>query len=244
MSFISGALRYYLSAGGIIGEADGQMLERTIEQGIVSQFLNNFDNLDISVKKRMVGAYLPTEQKALFCLNDTTYVYDEKAIRYTGGQGGWSTWGLSFAGGCLYDVEDELDFTPGKTFYFFKPGDSALYSFGTSQTDDGDSIRIEWKSGAIAASRYKSQVYDVGLWVNSQDAGDSTLAVYVIDENRDTVSTGYLSELNTKRYHLKELLTNENHYFNIYIVSNKSVTNTIIDGIDIRFETVATPEIE
>jgi len=228
-SYVPGALNYYLSSGGIVGETDGKQLERTVSQGLISKQLNNFDDLSMATQYGMVGQYLPTEQMALFCLGDTTYAYFEKT-------GSWATWDFTFGGGCLYDVEDELDFMPGKTFYFFRAGDSTIYTYGTGNTDNGDSIRVEWKSGAIYPDRWKEQVQDIGLWVESTNGDDSLILVYVLDDGGDTLSTTAFSDLNDARYHLKEVATAEpGQYFQIYIVSDKSLADTRINGIDYKY---------
>jgi len=228
-SYVPGALNYYLSSGGIVGETDGKQLERTVSQGLISKQLNNFDDLSMATQYGMVGQYLPTEQMALFCLGDTTYAYFEKT-------GSWATWDFTFGGGCLYDVEDELDFMPGKTFYFFRAGDSTIYTYGTGNTDNGDSIRVEWKSGAIYPDRWKKQVQDIGLWVESTNGDDSLILVYVLDDGGDTLSTTAFSDLNDARYHLKEVATAEpGQYFQIYIVSDKSLADTRINGIDYKY---------
>jgi hypothetical protein len=52
----------------------------------------------------------------------------------------------------------------------------------------------------------------------------------------DTVATAYYSDLASARYHLKEIASNAgSQYFQIYIVSNKSTGNTIIDMIDFEY---------
>lgn len=228
-SHVAGTMQYYLSTRGIEAESDGQYLERTIDGSLLSASLNNFDDMSIATKSSMVGMYLPTDQIALFSLSgnvDTTWAFFEET-------GAWSTWDLTFAGGTLYDTEDELNFTPGKTFYFFKEDDSVLYTFGTANTDNGDSITMTWRSGVIGADRYMRNLNDVGLWVSGNSVVDSLVTVYIYNEHGTKSDSLIFPALNGERYILKEYGGDQPfQYFQLEIQHTGGSADTKIDRID------------
>jgi len=168
-------------------------------------------------------------------------VWDEKAQ-------GWSTWSLPIAGYTYYGTESGTDFIPGDTLYFIKPGDSTIYRYGTSESDNESNIPILWKSGPLFIDdidRYK-QITTVGLATNSSDA---TNALYLLGYRHDdslTFSSSFKTL--TSRYQLNGVASktgltgyasNEGLYYNIALGANVTSTlgNTEIDGIDIWYTT-------
>jgi hypothetical protein len=128
---------YYLTSRGVVRESEGQFLERTQAVELVSAPLANFTSLPIATLKDAKGFYY--DQKYLLCIGDTTYVYDERA-------NAWSTWGFKFADATRYGTEEELNFLPGDSMYFTRPGSSNIYRYGTDERDNGSAIAMTWKS--------------------------------------------------------------------------------------------------
>jgi len=230
---------YFLSSAGVLRETEGGELERTFNTELVSAPLRNFDDLSITTKKNAVAAY--HNQKYMLSIGDTTYVYDERVD-------GWVTWDLTFGGTALYGTETDVNFIPGDTLYFFKPGDSTLCRYGTSEYDnyqagvDSTNIPFYWYTGPLLASDQHVMIDKIGLWTKSEDAINAYY-VQIFDQNDTSRGTEHFAPL-TSRYSTQSFPVNQGNYFRIQSGSNIIVGNmnsTIIDGMDIYWTTVGAP---
>jgi len=238
-SHAAGPVHYFLSNDNVLGETEGGQLERVYQSAKISAPIDNIDKLSMPARRKAVG--LLWNEHYLLSIGDTTYVWDEKAQ-------GWSTWSLPIADYTYYGTESATEFIPGDTLYFIKPGDSTIYRYGTSESDNGVTITLLWRSGPVLSGcidRYK-QITTVGLAVNSSDASSS---LYVLGYRHDD-SSAFLTTFSdlTARYTLNGLplkyggsqyATNEGLYYNIALGATATATlgDTEIDGIDIWYTT-------
>jgi hypothetical protein len=232
-SHILGRSHYFLSTRGIETESDGLTLERTVVSGLLSHQLSSFRDRTIADLSNMVAAYVPTEQLALFSLGDTTWAYFEEAGRRTQGRGGWATWSMTFKGATLYDTEEELNFIPGKTLYFFRDNDPNIYRYGTATTDNGVRITMDWRSGAFGVDRWKDRVEDIGLWVNSSDNTDSVLTAFTFNQDGTKNDSVIFPRLSNATYLLEAFGGfTPTQWFQIGLSNSGTISNTKINMID------------
>jgi len=215
---------YYLSEYGVVRITDGTTLERRYGVELVSKQLNNFDNLSIASKRTAQGAYIPSSRQYLLCIGDTTYVYDERAD-------GWTTWSMTFAGADLYAVEAGAQFVPGDSLYFIKPGDSTVFRYGGSTTDNGEPISMWWKSAPLFVDRNREHIRALGVWTSFGVATDSVM-VYRYDEaeNPALLITDCITGA-TSRYTVKSMEGGDYLYQRLGIGAKRS----IINGLDIYY---------
>jgi len=236
---------YYLSSEGIRRTTDGITLDRTYEDVLVSAPLKNFTDLPITTLVNTEGFYF--DQKAMFCIGDTTYVYDERA-------GAWSTWNMTFAGATLYGTEDELNFLPGDSMYFIRAGDSLLYRYGAgSQTDKGSQIRMRWRSGPIGLDNNLAltSINSVTLITNGDDATDQIYG-YIYDESdveidvSPTIHNYVIFDSLTVRYRAMGMLPHFGLYHSFHMTNGVQLVNSdaVVDGIVIRYSVGGVPLIE
>lgn len=232
-SYTKGAAHYFLSNRGIEKETDGQFLERTVNTFPLSAPLASFRNRTIADLSNMVAMYVPTEQLALFSLGDTTWAYFEEAGARTQEQGGWATWSMTFKGATLFDTEDELNFIPGKTMYFYQDDDPNIYRYGTATTDNGSLIAMEWRSGAFGVDRHDDRVIDLGLWVNSTDNADSILTAFVYNQDGTKNDSTIFPSLSNSTYLLQTFGGfTATQWFQIGLSNSGTISNTDINMID------------
>lgn len=224
---------YYLSDRGVLREAEGQFLERTQSIELISSPLDNFTALPITTLDDAVGFYF--DQKYMLSIGDTTYVYDERAKA-------WSTWGFKFAAATLYGTEDELNFLPGDSMYFIRPGESNLNRYGTSENDNAVRIVTSWRSGPlfIQSPRFK-QINAIELAYNDGVAADSVSINLYNDQGAQIqdVRPGGLDALVfdglTGRYQKQTVEPHvQPRYYELLLVGLLSTTSsgTTIDMID------------
>lgn len=235
-SFATGlGSRYYLSGEGVIRESDGKQLDNTVDFGLVSDQLDNLDNLSLAIRRGAVGFYHDHKYMLSVPAVDTIYVYDERA-------GAWSTWGYSFGGATKYGVEVNARFVPGDTMYFFKQGGNDIFRYGTSELDNESAISIQWKSGPLLIGPNEKQITKLGLWVQSEDFATDRFYIRIKNESGTTVDSVFFSTLNGKRYHLKGASpTSQAIFFTVEAttVFNQTLDNTVIDAIDIFWKPVS-----
>jgi hypothetical protein len=191
----------YLSDAGVVLEKDGEFLERTIVPGIISNTLINFNDMDPLVRKDARGMWLSREQQYWLSIGDTTYIWDWQATKQLG-ENVWTTSSVTFAGGTLYDVDDEFAVVPGRSFYFWREGDNRIFRYGQGITfpeldfdaeDDvaGDYTQIVpiYRMSPLLWGSERSQITGYGLLVNFDGA--------VADSN-ETISIVAYNELGTQ----------------------------------------------
>lgn len=231
---------YYLTDEGVVRETEGTDLERTFKIQLVSAKLDNFDKMDIKTKSRSYGFY-HNQKYYLYVPSpiDTTYIFDERA-------NAWSTASLKFSSAGLYGIQPNVEFIPGDTIYFTRPGSSGLYRLGSSEKDNGNSIPINWQSAPLFVDHSYEKVGKIGLWCESDSTYDS-LAVYIKDEDANTDGYAYFSNL-TSRYVKRGISCNSAMYFYINLSSfagaDLHIGKAYIDGIDIWYERQGVKEIE
>jgi hypothetical protein len=236
---------FYLSARGVVFESEGMQLERTVVSGLVSQKLRNFDIMTLATKRDAVGRWLPDKGKYLLCIGDTTYVYDKRASDLLGEEV-WSTWtGLTFTGGTLYNVEDNLAFLPGNDFYFVKDNDSRLFHYASSEYDPRTTtVGIYWQNRNIVADPpYKSQVTGVGIRGYSSTATDS-LIVATVDESSTVVGTALFIDSLTQRYRLKAFAPSTALEYGILLYNSGVIPSHYFSGYVDRIDVFIEPRIE
>lgn len=238
---------YYLSNHGVIFEGEGQFLERTRTFDLVSAPLKNFNELSTVTKSGAVGFYF--DQKYMLNIGDTTYVYDERSKT-------WATWSLKFADATLYGVEDQVNFIPGDSMYFIKPGESNLYRFGTSQDDNGSSFSIQWRSGPLLMDPPGTKsIKMVEINANSDSTTDSlTFILYdetntLIQNIDDGVDPNFLTytELGN-RFQIQGInpVTADTRFYRIRISSTSSASDNgmAVNGVDIYWRWTGFPIID
>jgi len=218
---------YYLSDAGVVFETEGQQLERTYNTPLISNKLDNFEKLSITEKSKATSFYI--DRKYMLNIGDTTYVYDEHG-------GDWSIWRFNFLSATLYGAENSVDFIPGDTMYFVRPGDSVLYRYGTSETDNGSAIQIAYKTPPLFIDNSYKQATAIGLWATSSDVNDSII-VQILDEEGSTVGQMGFPTL-TQRYYEKGHKTSIAKYLQFIIATDisTSLNTTVIDGLDIYYK--------
>ena len=186
----------YLSDAGVVLERDGEFLERTIVPGIISNTLINFNDMDPLVRKDARGMWLSREQQYWLSIGDTTYIWDWQATKQLG-ENAWTTSSITFAGGTLYDTDDEFAVVPGRTFYFWREGDNRIFQYGQDITfpeDDFDSedagggdylpIVPVYRMSPLLWGSERSQITGYGLLVNFDGAvADSNETVSIVAYN-------------------------------------------------------------
>jgi hypothetical protein len=221
---------YYLSDYGVVRINDGQFLDRRHTVDLASKTLSNFDDLPIATKRAAVGMYIPGYRQYLLSIGDTTYVYDERAD-------GWTTWGFAISSAGMYGVEDNLQFVPGDTMYFTKPGDIDLYRYASDSTDNDTVFLATWKSAPLWVDEWYEHINAVGVWSPDMDANDS-IAVYIYGEDGSAskVGTNIVYILGAVgRYSIKTL--NQRNFLmqSLGIENMGGGSGTEIDGLDIFF---------
>ncbi len=187
----------YMSRAGVVLESEGPNLERTFVSGLVSDKLDNFKKMSVTTLSRAVGAYLPDQRQALWCIGDTTYVYDVAAQA-------WSTFtNMTFGGACLYDTGNTVGLTPTQTLYFFKKGGSTLYKYANSSGKDvqtGAYCPIAYKTPLLYPDFNYDQILQVNLQARDAVAGVDILFGEITNEKGtalesaiafDSLATGY-----------------------------------------------------
>lgn len=219
---------YYLSNAGVILETEGLYRERQIQTGLISEVLDNFDKLSISNKRSAIGFKFDREHKYFLSVPavDTTYVWDERA-------GQWSTWDLVFSDAILYGTESSVDFIPGDTMYFIRPGDSILYKYGTRSTDNGSQIDLVWKGGPFGVSKDLQTVEAVGFWTRSDSAKDSI--AYFVRNDQDASTGSIIVDSLNLRFRGTQEQSNPGLFHSIDILTNTSKVrgDIYIDGYDV-----------
>jgi hypothetical protein len=104
---------------------------------------------------------------------DSLYVYDERS-------GGWSVWtgGVVFSDAIKYGTELSVDFIPGDTMYYIRPGDSTLYRFGSDTTDNGTTVSYTYYSTPLAIDYSLKQLDAFGLWSEATSSDSATVGIY------------------------------------------------------------------
>lgn len=219
---------HYLSNAGVILETEGLYRERQIKTGLLSDVLDNFDKLSISDKRDAVGFKFDREHKYFLSVPsvDTTYVWDERA-------GQWSTWDLVFSDAILYGTESSVDFIPGDTMYFIRPGDSTLYQYGQGYDDNGAQIDLVWRGGPFGVSKHIQTVDEVGFWTRSDSANDS-IAYFVRNDQDATTGSVIVDSLNL-RFRGVQAQSNTGLFHSMDILTNTSKVrgDIFIDGYDV-----------
>jgi hypothetical protein len=236
---------FYLSARGVVFESEGMQLERTVVSGLVSQKLRNFDIMTLATKRDAVGRWLPDKGKYLLCIGDTTYVYDKRASDLLGEEV-WSTWtGLTFTGGTLYNVEDNLAFLPGNDFYFVQDDDSRLFHYASSEYDPRTTtVGIYWQNrNMFADPPYKSQMTGVGIRGYSSTATDS-LIVATINESNTVVGTALFIDSLSQRYRLKAFAPSTALEYGILLYNSGVIPSHYFSGYVDRIDVFIEPRIE
>lgn len=228
---------YYVTANGIVRETDGPMLERTFTTGLISDRLAMFASMPMSVKQRIVGAYLPKSNKAFFDIpfsgGDTVLIWDELA-------NGWTTsTGFSFGGATLYDTSSVATHVPANTMYFFKRGGKTLYTYGTSDRDNGAYIDAEYESGPLLTDWGYEQIQAVGITTHSGVSTDELFFQAVSDKGARLHVPVDLAVLDSTYYGKEIGAAIPAWYTKIRLYSHPVTaywTNTVIDGLDIFFK--------
>ena len=173
-------------------------------------------------------------------IGDTTYAYDERADA-------WSTWSLKVSSSAMYGVETQLAFVPGDTLYFTQPGDSTLYRYGSSETDNGAPIGIRWKSVPLFGNGYRYGIDELDLWV-SQGASGNGLYLYFYDEGDTLINSSYPTSFTdlTKRLVRKAPVANDFLECQLWMATATADTLnlTVVDGIDIHYKLIGYPTLE
>lgn len=230
---------FYLSARGVVFESEGMQLERTVNEGLVSTKLRNFDIMSIETKRTAVGKWNPVEGKYTLCISDSVYVYDKRASDLLGEEV-WGIWvGMTFTDACLYNTEDELGFVPGDDFYFIQDGSSNLFLYGSSETDPRDAkVRMHWENANMLVDPgWKSELIAVGIRGYSDSASD-TLYVTPMDETGSaTVANVVIDSLN-QYYRIRALGSNRalEHGIRVKSLLIYPFLNGWVDRIDVWYE--------
>lgn len=236
---------YYLSADGVRRTADGMTLDRTYTDELISAPLKNFNELSTVTKSEAVGFYF--DQKYMLCIGDTTYVYDERSKT-------WATWGFRFADATLYGVESQVNFIPGDSMYFIRPGDSNLYRYGSSEQDNGNSFTIDWRSGPLLLEPMGwKQINSIALMGNS-DAADNQVALILYDQTNtliqnitDGADQHFLRYTNLQNQpYVRSVAPKQAFSYRIHLgtASDVSDDNLVINGLDIMWRWLGYPIAE
>ncbi len=223
---------YFLSALGVIRENEGLSLERSQTSELVSKTLDNFSKLPIATSRKTRAFAIPSEGKVLFCIGDTTYVYDELADA-------WSTWSMTFRSATLYQDEENVELVPGDTMYFTKPNDYRIYKYGGVETDQGNTISMIWKSGPLLIGPEYKSITNVGLWRQGGGVAD-TILVALFNESDQSIQTCYFDSLH-QAYSVMGIAPNNVLFSSIYITNGTAfpwqwdIDDIAIDGLDIWY---------
>ena len=226
----------YLSEQGVVVENEGQSLERTVVQGLVSQKLNNFSELSLASRRTAVGRYLQSEQQYWLSIGDSTYVLDFLAGARMK-EPVWTVYNFGFDEGFLYDTETDVDFIPGQTFYFFENNDSVLYKFGDVEYDikSNEGIDFRWTSPPLFYDPQKTEIYVFGLGGHA-DSAATQFTLYALDETGVGLGSKGIDSL-TQYYRAYEMEIKPSLYYSIYLLAIPGVTDlngeTYISLIDI-----------
>lgn len=233
---------YYLSSRGVILETEGAYLERTVQTGLISSPLDNFDKLSIEDKRSAYGFYLPNSDQYLLSIGDSTYVYHGLASKHFN-EPVWSVWTFPIGGACLYRTGSNVDFVPGDTMYFFQPGDSTLFKFGTSETDAGSPITFQWYSAPILESFHEKEVTSIGLWTDG-NSGDS-IRVRLYDEEGTVLTSGDVTFNDLgQRYTRKHFGAGDSRFYKILFNNKDSWSATSIEAIEVFYNITGHGTIE
>lgn len=223
---------YYLSQNYVILEGENAQRSRVRSRQPISIKLDNFDKLSSDVKATAVAAYIPYQQKYLLSIPslDTTWVWDNQAKE-------WSTWSFTISASALYRTESEVAAYPGDTLYFAKPGEATLYRYGTSETDNGDSVGIRFDFAPILTDRFDYTITDIGVWINSIDTGTNKLAVGLFNEFDSSVSWKYLPSFKDNRYILQPMPSSQAKYYQLGLSTapGRQLDSTVFDRFDIHY---------
>jgi hypothetical protein len=235
----------YLSAGGVVQETDGQFLERTIVPGIISEKLQNFRDKTAAELKNAAGEWLPREQQYWLNIGDTTFVWDWLASKRLK-TNVWTTNSIDFAGGTLYDGDDDYEVIPGRSFYFWRDNDCRIYRFGQGITneeydyyvDTGGTTNIApvYKTGNLLWGEQASQIRGYGMLVEFEGGvvdSSETLVIYAHDHfDTSQASTSFNKLYN--RFIKEEVTVDPALYYRLRIAGVLS-SGTYIEALDVYY---------
>ncbi len=207
---------WFLSGDGVRLEDEGIYKERSFIGSLMSSQIRGLIQQPIAALRNSVAGYygsayllsIPALDTTLVCFKIPT---DGGQYRYS-----WATWDLVFSGAAYYSVSAENVLTPADSLYFTQPGGSSLYRFGSSATDDGDTIVAVWESGPLGPM--DGDLWEpskVGVWAESADTVTGAVAVRFYNDQYDTAAgrwgaldtgkTVTMPGLRERRYHLFEV---------------------------------------
>jgi len=154
---------FYLSADGVILENEGLYLTGTYQSPNISiDKIGDFSDLSMISRKRAVGMWVRDRSQYWLTIGDTTYIYDWKASRAAGAPV-WSTSSVTLGGATSYDTDDELEFMPGRTMYFWDPyGGSTRFWYGGVPHYDTTGCKAECDSATYGINKVSNQLQKFG----------------------------------------------------------------------------------
>ena len=219
---------YFLSRNDLIFERESDVLERRFVPTKVSQTLKNFSQLNDTLLAKAVSAYLPSQRQLLTCIGDTTYCFDEQT-------NAWSTWSFKFAGSTLFGVDSTRRGIPSDTLYFFRPGGTAIYRYGTSNTDNGTTITASAITAPLPVNDgWWKSVQGAGIYLSSLDS--SNLLVRTRTENNGTVvETHTFTDPYLRRYRRAKFGGKEQAFWHLEFTGT-GLYRTAISGYDLIYD--------
>ncbi len=218
---------YFLSEHGVLLTRSSQTLENDFTNKLLSGALDNFTKKDISSTSKAQSYYINKERKYLLCIGDTTYVYDAK-------MDAWSTWDLTFSSAFSYSAGTSDNV--GDTMYFVPSGTALLCRYGTSSTDNGTVIDMEWQSQDLLVTPDYKSIHKIGTWLEDGSNSDS-LYFYIYNPDDSLLDSIIVDSLNNM-YNGNTFSSNEAqfYYFKLANKANDTLDNIKINGIDVVYE--------
>ena len=131
----------------------------------------------------------------------------------------------------VYDTAYSADARPDKRRVFILDGESDLYKYGGVDTDNGDSILLEWKSHLMYSTGDMGKITEFKLWKHSDDDNGIDFNVYNI---LDTGVVATVRDSTIYRVKRKDINCPESEGFKIEL---KTYADSLtIDRIDLQYE--------
>lgn len=251
---------YYMSQRGIELETEGQYLERTWRATDITADIDNIRKLPYSEREDAIAIPIPDEQKVIWQIGDTGFVWHEDL-------GTWVTWSTRIKAWALYDTTSATQTSgdgrqpipaatgspvgdiAGQALYIVMPGSSTLCRYRTNDTLSTDfyqentgtriNISLRWKSVPLFMEKnWKWQPEGIGLWCSNSGATDQ-LYMRFLDENDQTLGevdaygpAMMYDSLNTG-YQLRRKLHRPARYLTLEMYTLGNLGSTTIRGIDV-----------
>lgn len=221
---------FFLGREGVFFESDGANLERTFDVGLASSAIDNIEKYSMTARRNAVGFYIPDEEKygLAFPSLDTAIIFDGRA------GGAISTWtDIVPRTWTLFDTGANAAQVPAQEFYYTKVGGKTLFKYGQTT---GSHVLLYRTAPLMMKPGSMAQLTSLGVWGRGQYS--SFWQMRIRNELLSYADGGaaLFGEFISKRYQVKDIVTNLFLFAHIDIATSGSMTGTpAIDALELYY---------